>query len=56
MEEGTLLYVGPSPNNFVENVTDFLGIELQNGKIKMFVNFGSETRILALDHKVSFFL
>ena len=52
MEEGTLLYTGPSPNNFVENVTDFLAIELQNGKLKMFVNFGSETKILALEHKV----
>jgi hypothetical protein len=52
MEEGTLLYTGPSPNNFVENVSDFMAIELQNGKLKMFVNFGSETKILALEHKV----
>ena len=56
MEEGMLLYVGPSPNNFVENVTDFLAIELTNGKLKMFVNFGSGTRVLALEHKVRFIL
>jgi hypothetical protein len=38
----------------VENVTDFLAIELQNGKLRMFVNFGSGTKILALEHKVRF--
>ena len=42
-DEGTLVYLGPSPDNVVENVTDFLSIELKKGKLTMLVNFGSGT-------------
>ena len=40
-DEGTLVYLGPSPDNVVDNVTDFLSIELKKGKLTMLVNFGS---------------
>ncbi len=53
-ESGTVLYVGPSPLNVVENVTDFLALELEGGKLKMLFNFGSGTRSLVLDQRVSF--
>jgi hypothetical protein len=51
-DEGTLLYTGPSPNNVVDNVTDFLGIELRKGKLSMLVNFGSGTKLLSLNQRV----
>jgi hypothetical protein len=50
--EGTVLYAGPSPNNFVPNVTDFLALEIEKGKARMFINFGSGTRMLQLEQRV----
>ena len=51
--DGTLVYLGPShPNNVVENVTDFLSIELKKGKLTMLVNFGSGTKLLNLNQRV----
>lgn len=50
--EGTLLYTGPSPNNIVPNVTDFMAIELKKGKVNMYINFGSGTKLLTLEQRV----
>ena len=50
---GTLLYVGPSPYNIVQNVTDFMALDIYKGKLRMFINFGSGTEILTLDQRVS---
>ena len=50
---GTLLYVGPSPNNIVEKVSDFMALEIVSGKLVMMINFGSGTRKLQLEQRVS---
>jgi hypothetical protein len=52
-DEGTIFYVGPSPYNIVPNVSDFLGLEVFKGKLRTFVNFGSGTKVLSLDQRVS---
>ena len=49
---GTLIYTGPSPYNVVKNVTDFMALEIQKGKLRMFINFGSGTKILELEQRV----
>ena len=51
-EDGTLLYTGPSPNNIIDNVSDFFSIELKKGKLAMKINFGSVTKFLNLDQRV----
>ena len=51
-DEGLLVYAGPSPNNIVKNVTDFLSIELKKGKLTMLVNFGSKPKLLNLNQRV----
>ena len=51
-DEGTLIYTGPSPDNFNGNVTDFLSIELKGGKLNMKINFGSGTKLLSLNRRV----
>ena len=51
-DEGLLVYTGPSPNNVVDNVTDFLSIELKKGKLTMLVNFGSKPKLLNLNQRV----
>ncbi len=51
-EDGTLVYTGPHPDNVVSNLTDFLSIELQKGKLTMKVNFGSGTKLLNLNQRV----
>ena len=51
--DGLLLYQGPSPNTIVENVTDFFALELQDGKLKYFLNFGDETWIGELEENVA---
>ncbi len=51
-DSGTLLYAGPSPYNVVRNVSDFIALEIVGGKLKMFINFGSGTRILELEQRV----
>ena len=51
-DRGTLVYTGPTPDNVVENVTDFLSIELQKGKLTMKVNFGAGTKLLNLNKRV----
>ena len=50
--EGLLVYTGPSPDNIVNNVTDFLSIELKKGKLTMLVNFGSKPKLLNLNARV----
>ena len=49
---GTLIYTGPSPYNVVDNVTDFLALEIKKGKLRMHINFGSGTKILELEQRV----
>ncbi len=40
------IYVqGPSPNTVVENLTDFFALELDEGKLKYYLNFGDQTQI-----------
>jgi hypothetical protein len=36
---------GPSPNTVVENLTDFFALELDEGKLKYYLNFGDQTQI-----------
>lgn len=55
-DAGTMLYAGPSPYNVIRNVTDFMALEIVGGKLKMFINFGSGTRILELEQRVSCYL
>jgi len=50
---GLLLYQGPSPNTVVANVTDFLALEVKDGKLKYYLNFGSTTQIGVLQKDVS---
>jgi len=56
--DGLILYLGPSPNSVVENVTDFMALELQGGKLRLFLNFGDNLqkdnngRIPELDSKI----
>ncbi|TRY62862.1 hypothetical protein TCAL_07709 [Tigriopus californicus] len=52
MDVGTLLYTGPSPNNIVENVEDFMAVEIRKGRPRMLVNFGSGTKTLELEQRV----
>jgi len=51
--DGLLLYQGPSPNTIVDNVTDFFALELQEGKLKVFLNFGDETFVGELEKNVA---
>jgi len=51
--EGLLLYQGPSPNTVVENVTDFFALELQEGKLRYYLNLGSQTFEDGLDKGVA---
>ena len=52
-DSGTLLYVGPSPNNVIDGVSDFMALEVVSGKLAMYINFGSGTRTLQLEQRVS---
>ena len=40
---GLLVYQGPSPNTVVQGVTDFVALEIQEGRLKYYLNYGSET-------------
>eukprot|EP00096_Caligus_rogercresseyi_P016358 TRINITY_DN898_c0_g1_i1.p1 TRINITY_DN898_c0_g1~~TRINITY_DN898_c0_g1_i1.p1 ORF type:complete len:1540 (+),score=519.42 TRINITY_DN898_c0_g1_i1:230-4849(+) len=51
-DSGTLLYVGPTPGSIVENITDYLALELVDGRLKMFLNFGSGTETLTLGQRI----
>lgn len=53
MKEGILFYAGPTPNNVPPGVSDYMAAEIQNGKVHLFVNFGSDTRTVVLEHKVT---
>lgn len=49
-QEGLLVYAGPSPNNIVKNVTDFLSIELKR-KIDYVGQFWIKTQIVESQSK-----
>ena len=55
--DGLLLYQGPSPNTVVVDqgrpVTDFMAIELQDGKLKYFLNLGAETWVGSLERELA---
>ena len=49
---GTLLYNGPTPNAAVPDVTDFMLLEIEDGKLKLYINFGTGVRTLQLGQQV----
>ena len=49
---GTLLYNGPMPNTVSRDVTDFMLLEIVDGKLKFYINFGSGVRTLELGQQV----
>ena len=49
---GTLLYNGPTPNTVITDVTDFMLLEIVDGKLKLYINFGSGVRELELGQQV----
>ena len=51
---GTLLYNGPIPNTATADVTDFMLLEVVEGKLKLYINFGSGVRTLQLGQQVIF--
>ena len=53
-ETGTLLYTGPFPDTLQPNLTDFFLLEVVKGKLRLHINFGSETNVLELHQPVSF--
>ena len=52
--DGTLLYNGPTPNTIVPDVTDFMLLQIKEGKLKLYINFGSGVRILELGQQVCY--
>ena len=50
---GLLLYQGPSPNTVVKGVTDFLALEIQEGRLKYYLNYGESTSTGVLQKIVS---
>ena len=57
--DGLLLYQGPTPNTVVQGpkpgsvVRDFMALELQDGKLKYFLNLGEQTWLGSLDKDLS---
>ncbi|XP_040581523.1 DE-cadherin [Lepeophtheirus salmonis] len=51
-DSGTLLYVGPTPGSVVENITDYLALEIEAGRLKMYLNYGSGTKTLSLGQRI----
>ena len=49
---GTLLYNGPLPTTVVPGVSDFMLLEIVDGKLKLHINFGSGVRTLELGQQV----
>ena len=49
---GTLLYNGPLPNTAITGVSDFMLLEIVDGKLKLHINFGSGVRMLDLEQQV----
>ena len=49
---GTLLYNGPLPNTAITGVSDFMLLEIVDGKLKLHINFGSGVRMLELEQQV----
>lgn len=52
---GLLLYQGPSPNTVVQGVTDFVALEIHEGKLKYYLNYGRETSTGILQKVTEFF-
>jgi len=51
--DGLLLYQGPSLNTVVEGVTDFMALEISNGQLKYFINFGADTQTGVINKHVN---
>ena len=46
MEDGLIFYLGPSPDTVVAGeVKDFAALEIRNGSLRFYLNFGDKTRI-----------
>ena len=46
MEDGLIFYLGPSPDTVVAGVVkDFAALEIRNGSLRFYLNFGDKTRI-----------
>ena len=46
------MYNGPMPNTATADVTDFMLLEVVEGKLKLYINFGSGVRTLKLGQQV----
>lgn len=49
------MYQGPSPNTVVQGVTDFVALEIHEGKLKYYLNYGRETSTGILQKVTEFF-